>query len=377
MQSRSQGDSCGDSCCNEEYLTDKSAKDKPWDIHKRESTRIKELLHGTIFHKLSGRIEGCSRFLGFGWMTDTATKEEQLRLKVAHFCRSRNCTICQWRRSLRWVARFLKAMPAILYDYPSARFLFLTLTVKNCDIADLRSTLDRMNQAWKRLSERKQFPAIGFVKSFEVTKSWDVTYKGAYVGRMGTKTLNKWKRSQRRFNEALMRLETTDQVHPHFHILLMVDPGYFAGKNYLSQKDWTALWQSCLRVDYPPIVNIKAVKPKGRWFDSQEELPAEETLARGIVETVKYTVKPSDLVPQSEDPDLLELDRQWLLQLTKQLEHTRAIALGGIFKNHLSEADPIEGDLIGKSEDGEEISASTIYYRWNEIVQRYSEDRID
>lgn len=377
MQNQPQRDSCGDSCCNNNYLTDKSPKDKPWDVHKQESTRIKELLQGTVFHKLAKRMEDCSKLLGFGWVIDTATKEEQLRLKTAHFCRGRNCTICQWRRSLRWIARFLKAMPAILNDYPSARFLFLTLTVKNCDIADLRSTLDLMNQAWKLLSKRKQFPAIGYVKSFEVTKSWDVFYDGTYHGRMGTKTLNKWKRRQRRFNEALMRLETTNEVHPHFHILLMVPSTYFKGTEYLCQKDWTELWQSCLRVDYQPIVNIKAVKPKGRWFDNQEDLPAEETLARGIVETVKYTVKPSDLVPQSEDPDLVELDRQWLLQLTQQLDHTRAIALGGVFKNYLSEADPIDGDLIGKSEDGEEVSASTIYYRWNQVVQRYSEDYVD
>lgn len=376
MRSGSQRDSCGDSCCNEKYLTNKSPRDKPWDVHKLESTRIKELFQGTIFDKLAKRMNDCSRLLGFGWVLDGATKEERLKLKTAHFCRSRSCTICQWRRSLKWVARFLKAMPPILQDYPNARFLFLTLTVKNCDIADLRSTLDRMNQAWQRLSQRKQFPAIGFVKSFEVTKSWDVTYKGSYQGRMGSKTLDQFKRRSRGFNEALMTLETTDQVHPHFHVLLMVDPGYFAGKNYLSQQDWTKLWQSCLRVDYPPIVNIKAVKPKGRWFEN-EDLPAEETLARGIVETVKYTVKPDDLVPQSEDPQLVELDRQWLLQLTKQLEHTRAIALGGVFRNYLSEADPVEGDLIGKSEDGEEVSASTIYYRWNQIVQRYSEDYTD
>lgn len=377
MQSESQRDCRRDSCCNEKYLTTKSPRDKPWDIHKSESTRIKELYQGTIFNKLAKRMNDCGNLLGFGWVIDAATEQERLKLKTAHFCRSKNCTICQWRKSLKWVARFLKAIPVILADYPSARFLFLTLTVKSCEITDLRSALDLMNQAWQRLSQRKRFPAIGFVKSFEVTKSWDVTYNGAYVGRMGTKTLNQWKRSQRRFNEALMRLETTDQVHPHFHVLLMVPSTYFNGAYYLTQEDWTQLWQSCLRADYSPIVNIKVVKPKGRWFDNQEDMPAEETLARGIVETVKYTVKPSDLVPQSEAPDLVELDRQWLLQLTKQLEGTRAIALGGVFRDYLSEADPLEEDLIGKSEDGEEISASTIYYRWNEIVQRYSEDYID
>jgi hypothetical protein len=144
----------------------------------------------------------------------------------------------------------------------------------------------------------------------------------------------------------------------------MVEPGYFAGHSYLSQKDWTALWQSCLRVDYIPIVNVKAVKPNKKWQVDNPNLPAEQALAGAIVETFKYSVKPEDLIGQGT-----AADQQWLLQLTKQLQNTRAIALGGVFKNYLSESEP--EDLVGESEDSEGVSADSIYFGWREIVQRY------
>lgn len=319
---------CGNSCC-QKYLSDVSPRDKPWDVHKAQSRKVSDLYHGTIKDRLAGRLWGCSGQLQFGYQTDPETGEQKLKLKSALFCRGRHCPICQWRRSLMWTARFLKAMPNILQDHPSARFLFLTLTVQNCEITDLRSTLDWMNKSWQRMTQRKQFPAIGFARSTEVTRGSD------------------------------------DTAHPHFHALLMVPSTYFNGKYYLAQKDWTELWASCLRVNYTPIVNIKAVKPNKRWLaENDTELAAEQLLAGAIVETFKYSVKPQDLIGEGT-----EADRQWLLQLTKQLEKTRAIALGGVFKNYLAESEP--EDLVGKDDNEDNISASSVYFRWHDIAQRY------
>lgn len=359
----------GDSCCNE-YLSNISPRDKPWDANKALSRQVGNLLEGTILDRLAGSIKACAGRLEFGWVTDPKTGETRLKLKSAFLCRSRFCVVCQWRKSVMWTARFLEAMPTILRDHPTARFLFLTLTVKNCELSELRSTVDGMNQAWNRMSQRKSFPAVGFVKSTEVTRNWDVYYRGAYKGRMGTKTLNQWKKEHRGFDPARLKLETTTEVHPHFHALLMVQPGYFAGHSYMSQRDWTDLWQSCLRVDYPPKVDIRAIKPNKRWMMDNPEQPPEQALAGAIVETVKYAVKPSDLLGEGT-----AADQEWLLQLTKQLEKTRAIALGGIFRSYLSEAElenPSNEDLIGRKEDGEGVSASSIYFGWREMAQRYT-----
>lgn len=225
-----------------------------------------------------------------------------------------------------WFARMIKAIPIILNDHPKTRFIFLTLTVRNCPITELRATIQDMNQAWKRLTLRKQFPAIGFVKSTEVTRGADST------------------------------------AHPHFHCLLMVESSYFKGTNYLSQEKWTNLWKESLRIDYTPVVNVKAVKQNSKKITEKDAAlnPRLAGIQGAICETFKYSVKPDDLI--SSDPD-------WLVELTSQLHKTRAIALGGLFKQYLSEEEP--EDLIGES-DEDEPTLYDVLYGWREWVSRYA-----
>lgn len=311
------------------YLSDLSERDKPWDTHKAETERLQRLYRGSVYDSLAGRLRDCSGLLEFGWIADSDTGEIRLKLKAARFCRVRHCPICQWRRSLMWVARFLKALPAITADYPAARWLFLTLTVRNCPLEDLRETLTHMNASWKRLSHRKDFPAIGFARSTEVTRGKDGT------------------------------------AHPHFHVLMMVNPSYFTGKNYISQERWIELWQSCLQVDYAPTVRVQAVKVNSRRSGRVNGAGVgSDPVAAAIVETFKYSVKPNDLLGTEG-----EIDKQWLLELTKQLHKTRAVALGGVIRNYLSENDP--EDLIGEEEGEDDLADISLLFGWREMIQRY------
>ncbi|MDK6280879.1 protein rep, partial [Escherichia coli] len=100
--------------------------------------------------------------------------ETRLRLRDARFCRVRHCPICQWRRSLMWQARFYQSLPKIVAEYPDARWLFLTLTVRNCPITELGDTLTVMNAAFQRLKDRKEFRGVlGWVRTTEVTRGKD------------------------------------------------------------------------------------------------------------------------------------------------------------------------------------------------------------
>lgn len=305
-----------------DYLTDLSPKDKPWDIHKFQSRLVGSLYKGTIHDSYAARIKDCGDRLSFCWATDLNTGEVRLKLKACRFCRTRNCPICQWRRSLMWIARFLKALPQITSDYPTARWLFLTLTVKNCEVTELRDTIAHMNSSWKRLSHRKEFPAIGFARSTEITKGKD------------------------------------SSAHPHFHVLVMVKESYFQGKYYLSQENWTELWKSCLQVDYTPIVDVRTVKPNKKF--------GADAVKGAIAETFKYSVKPDDMLGAGT-----EQDRAWLLELTSQLHKTRAIALGGVIRNYLSEKEP--EDLLTEGEDIELDEESVrLLFGWREQVNRYA-----
>jgi plasmid rolling circle replication initiator protein Rep len=297
------------------YLSNISLKDKPWDTHRGETAQISSTYSQTEYQRYAERTANCSPMLGFG-----LDDEHKLKLQSAYFCRCRHCSVCQWRRTLKWMARFFEVLPKIQADYPTARFLFLTLTIETCELTDLRSTLQRMNKGWERLSQRKQFPAIGWIKSVEVTKSKD------------------------------------GRAHPHFHCMLMVKSSYFTtAGGYLSQKKWRELWQSCMRIDYDPSVHVRAVKGKA---GSSDVVPA-------LKETFKYAVKPQDVI---DDP-------VWLEGLTRQLHKTRAIALGGVLRQYFSEKELDDPDnLVNVNEEssGDPVSDERFYFGWREKVKRYA-----
>jgi plasmid rolling circle replication initiator protein Rep len=217
-----------------------------------------------------------------------------------------------------WAARFQKVVPELLATYPRVEFIFLTLTVRNIPIGELRETLGIMTRAWKRLSERRQFSGLGFVRSLEVTHS----------------------------------TSEAGNAHPHFHCLIAVDRTYFIGRNYIKQDKWRELWRDCLRADYLPQVNVKKVRPKKGIDDPVQALTA------GLIETVKYETKPDDLAS----------DRDWLIELTRQTHKTRAIAVGGIFREFLNEEEP--EDLISE-DDSTEHSDVIVVFDWKESRNKY------
>lgn len=347
------------------FLSIISPKDKPWDVHKLQSEQIAEvLLNGLPHHqRKAARMMSCAENLEFGWSIETSkTGLSELKLKNAWFCRNRECPTCQWRRALMWVSRFYRAFPKIYDDHPEWRYVMLTLTVRNCPVLELRQTIRAMNSAWDRLIKRKIWPAVGFVRALEITRGKD------------------------------------GSAHPHFHCLIAVPPGYFAGKNYLSTVQWATLWQEALRVDYTPICDVRTVKPK-TWEKLRRESPLGvqkvmmdevrtavlhpshyddngssklggpdsydedidalqptklELLLSAVTEVIKYALKPDDMLA---DPD-------WLYELSDQLRNARAVALGGELRRYLSEEDP--GNLITEDEEGQKENPGGIHFGWRE-----------
>jgi plasmid rolling circle replication initiator protein Rep len=317
-------------------LIDLSPTDKPWDIHAVERDAV-----GFLYpeeHPYRDKMADCSQWLEFALKQKDIAGVLGLSLQNARFCRVRHCPVCQWRRSLRWRARFFQILPQIREAYPSARFIFLTLTVRNCELAELRSTIEAMNKAWSsiaRSNRKTKFPAIGWVKSLEVTRGKD------------------------------------DSAHPHFHCLLMVKDSYFRKENYLTQDDWTVLWQKALGIDYKPIVNVKVVKPKKN-SDS-------DGIASAVCETLKYSVKPADLVSNrdSAKPADLASNREWLMGLTEQLHKLKAVSTGGVFKDFLSDLEREDKeenkDLIhvDGSEEEPEQELGRLYFTWSQKSKHY------
>lgn len=312
------------------YLSALSPKDKKWDERRSEADGFRDLYKGTDFDCYSARITNCSELLVFAFQV-ADTGECALKLQAARFCRVRHCPVCQWRRSLMWRAKAFKVLPKLVEDYPKSRFIFLTLTVKNCQLSDLRDTLAWMNNSWKLLTKRKEWPAQGWIRSVEVTRSSD------------------------------------DSAHPHFHCLLMVPPGYFKGGAYLSHERWSEVWKACLKVEYTPIVHIQAVKaPKGI-----QQATESAAMLTALCETLKYTVKPDDIL---ENGSQNEGDQAWLVGVTQQLHKTRAVATGGVLKQYMKLVETEPDDLIHADEDGineADTNSPRVAFGWREKVRRY------
>jgi plasmid rolling circle replication initiator protein Rep len=304
------------------FLSDISPDDKPWDIHRAQSDELAKLYESVGYSRYSERISECSRLLTYA-LKAKDDGEIKLKLREARFCRVRHCLVCQWRRSLMWRARFFKNLPEIQAKYPTGRWILLTLTVRNCELSQLRQTLTMMNSAWKRLTERKAFPALGFVKGVEVTRSHD------------------------------------GSAHPHFHCLMLVPASYFS-HGYISQANWGTLWQSCLKSDYIPVVDIRVVKPDKATLNATPDA-SNVAMMKSICEVLKYCVKPGDLLA----------DPQWLDELTKQLQKTRATSVGGCLKEFFSEDDP--EDLINGDIEKEEKTEDDVFFLfdWLQVAKRY------
>jgi plasmid rolling circle replication initiator protein Rep len=292
------------------HLSDVSPRDKVWDGHRGCADVVESHYSGSKFERYFERMSFCSQILEFGFCADD-DDSLKLKLRSSKFCRVRHCPVCQWRRSLMWKSKILEILPKIVTDYPTHRWLFVTLTQKNVPITDLREALTSMNAGFKRMTDRKAFPAVGWLRSTEVTRGKD------------------------------------GSSHPHFHCLMMVPAGYFR-HGYLTQPEWVELWRKSMRLDYNPVVDTRAV---GRGKDPLVLIP----------EILKYATKESDMVA----------DREWFLSLTEQLHKTRAIATGGILKKYLRELGEEPEDLIGVGNDEEIDELGRLMFGWRRDNKKY------
>lgn len=308
----------------ENYSTDQ--KDRKWDFHKSASQVISHYYQTSQeFEKRGHRVESCAEILRFKFIDDLSTGESLLKLRSAQFCRVRLCPVCQWRRSMLWRAKLFQKLPTLLQEHKTLKFLFLTLTVENCDIQNLSQTLKDMNSAFSRMRKLKKFTSVvkGYIRSTEVTKS------------------------------------SNGQAHPHFHIILAVNSNYFK-KTFIKTQLWAEMWQQCLRVSYLPIVDARRIKQ-----DKSGNLDS-----KAIIETLKYTTKTQSLVE----------DQSWFLEFSRQIDRKRFIDTGGIFKDILKEEVTNEEMALLEPEEKlkqeEEELKDSIYFGYNQNFQKYKKINI-
>jgi len=240
---------------------------KTFDYLKEQSLKY-FLLYQKAFpeqFKKSERIASCSQCLTYEVYKHTVEQDTYKTSMWTYTCKDPFCPFCQRNKSRRLFTEMYHTL-SYLEDLAGRQYsyYFLTLTVKNPPISELRDTLKHMSKAFQMMfirSDSKVFKPIRRV------------VKGYY------RTL-----------EYLGSNTPPGEAHPHYHILLVM-PKYYkpSRKEYISSPEWSSMWKHALKVDYDPIIDIQRVRP------SRKKGATHSAMVSAIAEVTKYSVKPSSV----------------------------------------------------------------------------------
>lgn len=312
-----------------------SKKYREWDEKRKRTLRVEEVFEKIMQSPLYYTIDALKRkklwkrYLRMSactaWLEFTENKDSTKSLTKTNFCRDRLCPMCQWRRSLKNKDRLLRVIDELNKEIPDLRFLFLTLTIRNCTVNNLRKTINLMSRSFSNMTKQKKFKnnIKGYFRSVEITRN-----------------------------------KKNNTAHPHFHILLAVNEDYFKKarrrndkSGYFTQKELTEMWKKSLKIDYSPSVDIRAVK-------KTEKL-------NSVFETTKYIIKTEDLVA----------DPGWFLEYMFQISGLRFLSSGGILKDALKNLDNNLLEIKEKKNKEEPkleiVELEKIYFNFNKIKELY------
>ncbi len=260
---------------------------------KNQSIMLSAVYEILELYSRSARVQSCGSWLEFGIYPD------KNRLLFANFCKDRLCPMCNWRRSLKLYGQVSSVMNVL--EQQGYKFLFLTLTIKNCYAEDLSNTIDVLFNGFRKMftkNKRIKKYICGVFRSLEITKN-----------------------------------KTDNSYHPHLHCILAVKDCYFNGKNYIPQAEWAQIWQNCISVDYTPTTDIRRIKSGDKGVSS------------AVREVAKYSVKGSDFL------DMSDLDRtaETVNDFIKALSFRRLVSFTGVFseiRKQLKLDDVEQGNLV-------------------------------
>ena len=305
-------------------LVDKiRGKPQPWRRKKRKTMLLSKAMNTLGQNKKAARVWFCSNELVFSEDPDTGKK----KLKQARFCRERLCVMCNWRLSIKTFYQLSQVIDIAQDENPDLVPIFLTLTVANCSGEELPATLDMMFNGWYLMTKHRRVNKAlkGWFRALEVTYN-----------------------------------KTTDEYHPHFHVIMLVDKSYFSTRGlYIHHEkdnnEWAHIWRTSCRLDYDPVTDIRAVRNQ-----------SQGRRRKHVAEVAKYTVKDSDYIHEKDD----ELTVKVVDVLGKALHRRRLFAYGGLLKEIAKriKADREAEDLVNLTEEStmrEDVAQALIVYKWD------------
>lgn len=282
-----------------------------WGEHKAESLRVARKLKNAGYESRAERMAACSDIIEYNYCHDCGG----YHVRRANLCRDRFCPTCAWRLSLQRFGEMRRVLIALAEAYPESDFSLITLTVKNCHVKDLDTTMRRMSAAWNLVGQRKimKQDVRGWARSVELTYN-----------------------------------DVTREVHPHYHILVM----------WMDREhgdDLRRAWVDCARKKKLS-AQIQCQNAKLIGADGDDT-----ALLGAVLETYKYNIKGSTL-------DAMPLHE--FRAVADQWAHKRLLAFGGIIADYIKLCQA-ELDSIKDEDDtlrcGSCLSANVekLVYQWS------------
>lgn len=193
---------------------------------KKLNTRI-EMAYSTFNLDKAEKLHHCWTRLEFykryGKTTENRLKKD-IRLVYANSCKIRLCPACAWRRSLKLFKINKQIFNYIKERDKTAKYIFLTLTLKNCYEDELNKTIDLLLNSFNKMTRRKCIKQAwrGYIRTLEVNYN-----------------------------------QETNTYHPHLHILILVSKNYFNKNIYMTTKDYANLFAEICGIDYTPITYVE------------------------------------------------------------------------------------------------------------------------
>lgn len=245
-------------------------------VKKLKNPKFSNYIEPFISKKMLELITGCGNLLAF--LSDF--EMENKKLYKGSFCKNRFCPMCSWRMSCKDSLKISILMEHLRKE-ENKEFIFLTLTAPNVEGDKLSDEINKYNNSFKRLMERKEVKRIvkGYIRKLEVTYNFDVSSK------------------------------SYDTYHPHFHVVIAVNKTYFTDtKQYLNQQRWLELWQESTGDRSITQVDVRKIKANS---------------LKEVYELAKYSAKDSDYL----------ISKSVFAFFYKALKGKRLVVYGGLFKD--------------------------------------------
>ena len=337
---------------------------RPYEQSKKSALLVARPMgrHGDT-RDVAQRMVNCGERLALA-IENPGLLEQKAWIEQGFFCGARLCPFCEARRARAWRARVLRGLAQFHEAHPKHVPLFVTLTVRNCPVPELRQTLDAMNMGWKRFKTCSFFPTKAWLRRTEITLGRPAYGDDLPVapqrrpaagehdnsgGLPADEPAETWAAAQRKW------AGITPWAHPHFHCLLMVPPSYFS-HGYVTQAEWQSQWATAMRLDYAPVVDVR------RAYSNREvDNPLADISAAGA-EAAKYISKAQDILAMGEN----------VCEFHRQIQNVRMRAVSAELSKFIKAGEVSHAEML----DTDEIQAADspllrTIVAWDQSVSSY------